>query len=190
MTRPGPQLAVAALMPLMPATADRPINGREPTAGGVTLGVRSAGLGQGRVVVSGADEAWTGRAVGLVTTRVDGSAAPSSGLYRHRWPPATCAQDRQGPLGCTASRRRSREARGTPGGVVCVASSRRHLTCRPAVPDRTQGRLHTRGDACRQPGRAWRPRLLGCVQDQWSHSAPVDQRCGQLCAKPRGMVPV
>jgi hypothetical protein len=38
--------------------------------------------------------------------------------------------------------------------LVFVAYSLLHLTCLPAVSDRTKGLIQTIGDACRQQGRA------------------------------------
>ena len=77
-------------MPLIPTTAYRAIKVREHTYWCFTLGVRSAGLGKVRIVVSFEDEALTGRSVVLVTNRVDWSAAKIIGLYLHRWPTETC----------------------------------------------------------------------------------------------------
>ena len=74
--------------------------------------------------------------------------------------------------------------------VVFVAYALLHLTCLPAVPDRTKGLIHTLGDACRPQGRAVLQRLLVFVHDQLSHGATVDHLFGQLFAKQRGMVPV
>jgi hypothetical protein len=83
--------------------------------------VRLAGLGKVRIVVRFADEALPGRSVGLVTNRVDWSAAQISGLALQRGPRETCSPDRKGHLGVTASRMRSSEALGKPGWVVFVA---------------------------------------------------------------------
>jgi hypothetical protein len=38
--------------------------------------------------------------------------------------------------------------------LVFVAYSLLHLTCLPAVSDRTKGLIHTIGDDCQQQGRA------------------------------------
>ena len=172
--RPGPHLAVEALVPLIPAHAEHPVTVREQTSGCCTLGVRSPGLGQGRLGVSFAQESWTGRSVGRVTHRVDWRAAKSSSLSWQRWPPEPCEQDGKGPVGCHASRLRRADASGTQGCLVVVASALWHLTCRPAVPDRPQGLSPTMRDAGRQPGRAWLQRRLGCVHDPWSQGAPAD----------------
>jgi hypothetical protein len=109
---PGPHLAVEEVVPLLPANAYRPVTGREQSCWGFTLAVRSPGVGKVRIVVSFAHEALSGRLMGLVTNRVDGSAATISGLGSQRWPTATCYQDRKGQVGVSESRRRSTEALG------------------------------------------------------------------------------
>ena len=113
--RPGPPMAVDALVPLLPATASRPVTVREPTAGGVTLAVRLPGVDQGRSVVRVAPASWTGRSVVRVTQRLDGRAATLIRRSWPRWPTATFAPDRTGPVGGQASRRRSAEALGHHG---------------------------------------------------------------------------
>ena len=132
----------------------------------------------------------TGRAVVLVTNRVAWNAATIMALYWPRWPTDTVDQDGQGPLGFDAYRMRSTEAMGKHWCLVCVAYALWHLTCLPAVPDRTKGLMHTLGDACRPQGRALIPKLLLVVHDQWSHGTTADHVFAQLFVKPRGMVPV
>ena len=151
--------------------------------------MRIAGLGKVRIVVSFEHEALTGRSVVLVSNRVDWSAAKIIGLYLQRWPTETFYQDSKGPLGFNAYRMRSTEAMGQHWGLVFVASSLLHLTCLPAVSDRTQGLIQSIGDACRQQGRAVLQRLLVFVHDQLSHGVKVDHGFAQLFAKQRGMVP-
>ena len=163
---PGPPIAVAELVPLIPVQADRPVTVREPTYGSFPLGVRLPSLGQVRLVVSFANESLTGRDVVLVTNRVDWSAAKIMGLDLPRWPTETFDQDRQGHLGFNEDRMRSAEAMGNHWCLVFVASSLLHLTCLPAGPDRPQGLIHTLGAACRQQGRAWLQKLLRFVHDQ------------------------
>ena len=179
MTWPGPPIAVADRVPRIPAHASRAVAVCRHPSGCFTRSVRLPSWGTVRSGVSGADEALTGRSVGLGTKRVDGSAAKSIGLSRHRWPTDTCDQDRQGQLGCTAYRRRRTDASGNHGCVGFVAASLRHVTGRPAVPDRTQGRMHTMGDACRPPGRALRPQRLICAHDPCSDGVTADHRLAQ-----------
>ncbi|MGH8068010.1 MAG: IS701 family transposase [Candidatus Entotheonellia bacterium] len=186
---PGPHLAVEDLVPLIPATAYRPIKVREQTYWCFTLAVRLAGVGKVRVVMSFEDEALTGRSVVLVTNRVDWSAAKIIGLYLHRWPTETFDQDSKGHLGFNAYRMRSAEAIGNQWCRVFVAYSLVHLTCLPAGPDRTQGLMHTIGDACRQQGRALIQNLLVFVHDRLSQSLTIDHVFAGLFAKQRGLVP-
>jgi DDE superfamily endonuclease len=187
---PGPHIAVAELVPLIPANAYRPVAIGEHTYWCFTLGVRIPGLGKVRIVVSFEQASLKGRFVVLVTNRMDWNAAKIIGLYLHRWPTETFYQDSKGQLGFDAYRMRSTEAIGKHWCLVFVAYSLLHLTCLPAVPDRTKGLIQTIGDACRQQGRALLQNLLMFVHDQLSHGASADQVFAQLFAKQRGMVPV
>jgi hypothetical protein len=101
---PGPHLAVDDLVPLIPANAYRPVTVREQPYGCFTLAVRIPGLDKVRIVVSFEHESLTGRAVVLVTNRVDWSAAKIISLDWQRWPTETCYQDSKGPLGFNAYR--------------------------------------------------------------------------------------
>ena len=188
MTLPGPHIAVEELVPLIPANAYRPIKVREDTYWCFTLTVRIPGVGKVRIVVSCEHESLTGRSVVLVTNRVDWSAAKIISLYGQRWPTETFYQDSKGQLGFNEYRMRSAEAIGKHWCLVFVAYSLLHLTCLPAVPDRTKHLIQSIGDACRQQGRAGLQRLLVFVHDQLSHGATVDHLFGQLFAKQRGMV--
>jgi len=161
-------------VPLIPAQAYQPVTATEHTSGCFSLAVRIPGLGQVRIVVRSAHESVTGRSVVLVTNRVDGSAAKIIGLYPQRGPTETFYQERQGQLGFNAYRMRRAEAMGKPWCVVFVADAWLPLTCLPTRPDRTQGLIHTLGDACRQQGRALLQQLLVFVHAQWSQGGTVD----------------
>jgi hypothetical protein len=187
---PGPHIAVEALGPRIPAQAYRPVNVTAQPSWCFTLAVRIPGRGKVRIVVRGEPESVTGRSVVLVTNRVDWRAGKIIGLSLPRWPTETFYPDRTGPLGFNDSRMRSAEAIGKHWCLVVVADALLHLTCLPAVPDRTKGLIHTMGDACRHQGRALRQKLLLFVHDQLSHGTTADQVFAQLFAKQRGMVPV
>jgi hypothetical protein len=187
---PGPYIAIEDLVPLIPATAYRPVTIGEQTYWCFTLGVRIPGLGKVRLVVSFEHESLTGRSVVLVTNRVDWSAAKIIRLYLHRWPTETFYQDSKGRLGFSEYRMRSAEAIGKHWCLVFVAYSLLHLTCLPAGLGRAWGLIQTIGDACRQQGRALLQRLLMFVHDQLSQGAPIDQVFAQVFAKQRGLVPV
>jgi hypothetical protein len=186
---PGPHLALEGLVPLIPANAYRPVQVRKHTYWCFTLAVRIPSLGKVRIVVSFEHEQLTGRAVVLVTNRVDWSAAKILSLYAQRWPTETFYQDGKGHLGFNEYRMRSAEAIGKHWCLVFVAYSLLHLTCLPAGPGRTRGLIQTIGDACRQQGRALLQTLLVFVHDQLSQGAPIDRVFAQVFAKQRGLVP-
>jgi hypothetical protein len=185
---PGPHIAVEDLVPLIPANAYRPVKVGAHTYWCFTLAVRIPGLGKVRIVMSFEQESLTGRSVVLVTNRVDWSAAKIISLYLQRWPTETFYQDGKGHLGFNEYRMRSAEAIGKHWCLVFVAYSLLHLTCLPAVPDRTKGLIQTIGDACRHQGRALLQRLLVFVHDQLSQGARADHVFAQLFAKHRGIV--
>jgi hypothetical protein len=186
---PGPHLAVEEVVPLIPATAYRPVTVGEHTYWCFTLGVRLPTLGKVRIVVSFERESLTGRQVVLVTNRLDWTAAKIIRLYLQRWPTETFYQDSKGHLGFNEYRMRSAEAIGKHWCLVFVAYSLLHLTCLPAVPDRTKGLIQTIGDACRQQGRAVLQRLMMFVHDQLSQGDTIDHVFAWLFAKQRGLVP-
>jgi DDE superfamily endonuclease len=186
--RPGPHLAIEKRVPLIPATAYRPVQVHGQTYGCFTLGVRIPGMGTVRIVVSFAHEQLTGRDVALVTNRADWSAAKIMGLSLPRWPTETFSQDSQGHLGFNAYRMRRIEAMGKHWCVVFVADSLWHLTCLPTGSERTRGLIQPMGDACRQQGRALLHRLWLFVHEQLSRGVQVDQLLAQILAKPRAIV--
>jgi len=91
-------------------------------------------------------------------------------------------------LGFNEYRMRSAEAIGKHWCLVFVASSLLHLTCLPAIPERTRGLTQTVADACRQQGRAVLQKLLLFVHEQLSGGATADHVFAQLFAKLRSMV--
>ena len=188
MKLPGPHIAIAELVPLIPANAYRPVSVREQTYWCFTLAVRIPGLGKVRIVVSFEHEQVTGRYIVLVTNRADWSATKIIGLYLQRWPTETFYQDSKGHLGFNEYRMRSIEAIGKHWCLVFVAYSLLHLTCLPTGSDRTRGLIQTIGDACRQQGRALLQKLLIFVHDQLSQGARVEQVFERLFAKQRGVV--
>src|SRR5262245_50180294 len=116
-------LPAMTLVPLIPATAYRPVTVGEHTSWCFTLRVRIPSLGKVRIVVSFEREAFTGRHVVLVTNRVDWSAAKIISLYWQRWPTETSYQDGKGHLGFNEYRMRSAEAIGKHWCLVFVAYS-------------------------------------------------------------------
>ena len=109
-------------------------------------------------------------------------------LYLQRWPIETFYQDGKTSLGLDEYRMRSAEAIGKHWCLVFVAYSLLHLTCLPAVPDRTKGLIQTMGDACRQQGRVLLQRLLVFVHDQLSQGVTADHVFARIFAKQQGIV--
>ena len=82
----GPQIAVEALVPLIPRTAYRAVTVGGTTYWTFTLAVRLPGLGKVRLVVSFKSAELTGTYAVLVSNRVDWNAQRIMTLYVHRWP--------------------------------------------------------------------------------------------------------
>jgi hypothetical protein len=95
----GPPIAVEALVPLLPRTADQAVPVGDTTSWTGTLAVRLPGLGKVRLVVSGKHAELTGPSAVLVSHRGDWHAPRSITRYGQRWPMETFYQDGTGHLG-------------------------------------------------------------------------------------------
>ena len=93
---PGPHIAVQNLIPLIPATAYRPVTVDEHTYWTFSRTVRIPGLGKVRLVISFQTAALTGTYAILVTNRLDWSAQRIIAAYLGRWPIETFYQDGKG----------------------------------------------------------------------------------------------
>ncbi len=150
----GPQIAVEALVPLIPRTAYRAVTVGDTTYWTFTLAVRLPGLGKVRLVVSFKSAELTGTYAVLVSNRVDWNAQRIMTLYVHRWPIETFYQDGKTSLGLDEYRMRSAEAIGKHWCLVFVAYSLLHLDCLPPSPTKGSSPLKTIGEACRQQAQA------------------------------------
>jgi hypothetical protein len=150
----GPQIAVEALVPLLPRTAYRAVTVGDTTYWTFTLAVRLPGLGKVRLVVSFKSAELTGTYAVLVRNRVDWNAPRIMTLYVHRWPIETLYQDGKTSLGLDEYRMRSAEAIGKHWCLVFVAYSLLHLDCLPPSPTKGSSPLKTIGEACRQQAQA------------------------------------
>jgi hypothetical protein len=103
MKLPGPHLAVAEWVPLMPAHAYRPVSVREQTYGCCTLAGRIPGLGKVRIVVSCEDVQLTGRSIVLGTNRADWDAAKIIRLYLNGGRRQRSLRTVKGPWASTSS---------------------------------------------------------------------------------------
>ena len=130
-------------MPLIPATAYRPVKVRERTSWALRSGSASPGLGRVRIVVSFAqDPRWATR---WCWSRIAWAGVPKIiSLCGHRWPPDTFDQDGQGQWGCNAYRMRGRRSH----WKTLVSGVRGPFAVAPDLsacrgPDRIQGLIQT-----------------------------------------------
>src|SRR5215207_2033406 len=130
----GPHIAVEELIPLIPASAYRPVKVGTTTYWSFSLVVRIAALGRVRLVISFANAELAGAYAVLVTNQREWSAQKIIATYLRRWPIETFYQDGKGHLGLDAYRMRSAEAIGKHWCLVFVAYSFLHLACLVASP--------------------------------------------------------
>jgi SRSO17 transposase len=150
----GPHIAVEDLIPLIPASAYRPVKVGTTTYWSFSLVVRIAALGRVRLVISFATAELSGAYAVLVTNQREWSAQKIIATYLRRWPIETFYQDGKGHLGLDAYRMRSAEAIGKHWCLVFVAYSFLHLDCLPPSPTPGHRPLKTIGAACRQQAQA------------------------------------
>ena len=150
----GPQIAVEALVPLLPRTAYRAVTVGDTPSWTFTLAVRLPGLGKVRLVVSFKSAELTGTSAVLVSHRVDWHAQRILTLSVHRWPRETFYQDGTPSLGLAEYRMRSAEAIGKHWCLVCVAYSLLPLDGLPPSPTKGSAPIKTIGEACRQQAQA------------------------------------
>jgi hypothetical protein len=176
-------MAVAALVPRLPATASRAGTVRDKTAWTFTRAVRMAGLGTVRRGVSVAPAALTGTLAGLVTKRGDGHAHRSMALSGQRWPSDTLYQAGTMPLGLDEDRRRHAAAMGTQWCLGCVASARVPLDGLPPSPTQGSFPLTTLGEACRQQAQALLEALLLEAHARLHLGQRAEALLASVCAK-------
>jgi hypothetical protein len=184
---PGPHIAVQKLIPLIPATAYRPVTVDDQTYWTFSRTVRIPGLGKLRLVISLQTADLTGAYVVLVTLRLDWSAQPIIAAYLGRWPhpvgTRTFYQDGKGCLGLDEYRMGNAEAIQKHWCLVFVAYSFLHLDCLPPSP--TKGNLPTKTirEACRQQAQALIQALMLHVHDQLQQGLPATDVFVRLFAK-------
>ena len=182
-TLPGPHIAVQKLIPLIPATAYRPVSVDGQTYWTFSRTVRIPGLGKVRLVISFQTAELTGTYVVLVTNRLDWNAPRIIAAYLGRWPIETFYQDGKGCLGLDEYRMRNAEAIQKHWCLVFVAYSFLHLDCLPSSP--TKGNLPTKtiGEACRQQAQALIQMLILHVHDQLQQGIAATDVFARLFAK-------
>ena len=184
----GPHIGVEDLVPLIPATAYRPIKVDDTTYWTFTLTVRIPDLGKVRMVISFENAELTGTYAILVTNRVDWTAQRIIVTYLQRWPIETFYQDGKGQLGLDEYRMRDAEAIQKHWCLVFVAYSLLHLDCLP--PSLTKSRLpiKTIGEACRQQAQALIEALILQMHEQLQQGQKAQDVFTQLFAKQQTMV--
>ena len=180
---PGPHIAVQKLIPLIPATAYRPVMVNDHIYWTFSRTVRIPGLGKVRLVISFQKADLTGTYVVLVTNRLDWNAQRIIAAYLGRWPIETFYQDGKGCLGLDEYRMRNAEAIQKHWCLVFVAYSFLHLDCLPPSPTKDNLPTKTIGEACRQQAQALIQALMLHVHDELQQGQPAADVFAGLFAK-------
>jgi hypothetical protein len=179
----GPHTPVEDLVPLIPATAYRPITVGDRTYWTFTLAVRLPGLGKVRLVISFENAELTGTYAVLITNRVDWSAHRIIATYLQRWPIETFYQDGKGHLGLDEYRMRNAEAIQKHWCLVFVAYSLLHLDCLPPSLNKSRLPIKTIGEACRQQAQTLIEALILHAHDRLQQGHAATDIFAQLFAK-------
>ena len=179
----GPHLSVEDLVPLIPATAYRPLQLGDKTYWTFTLAVRIPALGKVRLVISFENAELTGTYAVLVTNRVDWTAQRIITTYVQRWPIETFYQDGKEHLGLDEYRMRDAEAIRKHWCLVFVAYSLLHLDCLPASLNKSRLPIKTIGEACRQQAQALIEALILSASQQLEQGHKAQDVFAHLFAK-------
>jgi len=179
----GPHISVEDLVPLIPASAYRPVTVADRTYWTFTLAVHIPSLDKVRLVISFENAELTGTYAVLVTNRADWSAHRIIATYLQRWPIETFYQDGKEHLGLDEYGMRAAEAIQKHWCLVFVAYSLLHLDCLP--PALKQGRLpiKTIGEACRQQAQALIEALILHTHERLQLGQQAQDIFAQLFAK-------
>jgi SRSO17 transposase len=179
----GPHISVEDLVPLIPASAYRPVTVDDRTYWTFTLAVHIPSLGKVRLVISFENAELTGTYAVLVTNRANWSAYRIIATYLQRWPIETFYQDGKEHLGLDEYGMRDAEAIQKHWCLVFVAYSLLHLDCLP--PSLKQGRLpiKTIGEACRQQAQALIEALILHTHDRLQQGQKAQDIFAELFAK-------
>jgi SRSO17 transposase len=179
----GPHIQVEALVPLIPATAYRPVTVGDKTYWTFTLAVRLPELGKVRLVISFERADLTGTYAVLITNRADWTARRIIATYLQRWPIETFYQDGKEHLGFDAYRMRNAEAIRKHWCLVFVAYSLVHLECLPPSLTKSRLPLKTIGEVCRQQARALIEALILQTHERLQQGQPAAAIFALLFAK-------
>jgi hypothetical protein len=184
----GPHIGVEDLVPLIPATAYRPVKVDDTLYWTFMLTVRIPDLGKVRLVISFENAERTGTYAVLVTNRVDWTAQRIIATYLQRWPIETFYQDGKGQLGLDEYRMRDAEAIQKHWCLVFVAYSLLLLDCLPPSLTQSRSPIKTIGEACRQQTQALIEALILHAAQQFERGQKAQDVFALLFAKQQGVV--
>jgi hypothetical protein len=164
-----PHVQVQQVVPLIPATAYRPVTVNDITYWCFTLTVRLPNLGKVRLVVSFGNPELKGTYALFVTNRLDWTVHRILSTYLQRWPIETFYQDGKMCLGLDTYRMRSAEAIGKHWCLVFVAYSLLHLDCLAASLKQSPLPTKTIGQACRDQAQKLLEALILFAYDKLQH---------------------
>ena len=182
---PKPHVQVQELVPLIPATAYRPVVIDDRTYWCFTLTVRLPALGKVRLVVSFDNPELKGNYALLVSNRLDWTVQRILKTYLQRWPIETFYQDSKTCLGLDAYRMRSAEAIGKHWCLVFVAYSFLHLDCLAASLKQSLLPVKTIGQACRDQAQKLLEALILFAYEKIQLGCTAASVLGTLFAKQR-----
>ncbi|KAM3101122.1 transposase [Phormidesmis sp. 146-12] len=181
-------IKVEDLVPLIPATAYRPVDLDDHRYWCFSVCTRLSGMGRVRLVISFQSADLGGSYAVLVTNRTDWSAKQTLATYLQRWTIETFYRDGKQLLGLDQYRVRSHSAMQSHWCLVFVAYSLLHLACLPSSSKPPRGKrpthpLQTIGEVVRQQGQALIEQLILFAHDQLLQEQAAAQVFTNLFAK-------
>ena len=178
-----PKIQVGDLIPLIPATAFKPVEIADRTYYCFTINVHIASLGKVRLVLSFDNPDLKGTCALLVTNHLSWNAKKIIATYLLRWPIETFYQDAKQLLGLNQYRMRQAKAIQKHWCLVFVAYSLLHLECLPASRQKGQQPIKTIGQIVRLQTQQLIERLLLHTHQLLAQGIAVSQVFAQLFAK-------
>jgi SRSO17 transposase len=178
-----PKIRVEDLIPLIPATAFKPVEIADRTYYCFSKNVHIASLGKVRLVLSFDNPDQKGTCAILVTNHLSWSAKKIIATYLLRWPIETFYQDAKHLLGLNPYRMRKAPAIQKHWCLVFVAYSLLHRECLPASRQKGSHPIKTIGQIVRQQTQQLIERLLLHTHQLLEQGTDVSQVFAQLFAK-------
>jgi hypothetical protein len=178
-----PKVKVEDLIPLLPATAFKPVVIDDRTYYCFSINVHIASLGKVRLVLSFDNPDREGTCAILVTNHLSWNAKKIIATYLLRWPIETFYQDAKQLLGLNQYRMRKAKAIQKHWCLVFVAYSLLHLECLPASRQKGQHPIKTIGQVVRQQTQQLIERLLLHTHQLLEQGIEVSQVFARLFAK-------